>query len=235
MKGDKQGKLNIRREHGNSSFKQPFFDFYDTLNNNLEVPELFKKVEASGDHRSLTLITALIIEHNLDRLLNGLFPSYKILTDRQDMTFSLKTDILKALKLIPSHILSCADILRGIRNEFAHNLEIDHIEKISSGKKSTLEQLYKSLYGKEEKDLTLEKMFNGISFLAITGIRNFEQNVKLLREKIDDPNFIEELSKVSLERFNKVVEEISKEEPIEIKQENGLTIKRFKDGYTEIG
>lgn len=234
MKIDKQGKMIFRGELGDSSFLQPFVDFYHGLNNNEEVPELFKKVEASGDHRSLTLISALIIEHHIDRVLSCFLPNYKVLTDRQDMTFSLKTDILKSFKLIPSHILSCANIVRGIRNEFAHNLEIDHLDKISKSKKSTLDQLYKSIYGKQEVDLSLEKMFNGISFLAITGIRNYEPNFKILREKIDDSKFIEELSKICEERFISAIAEIRKEEPIEIKQENDLTIKRFKDGLTEI-
>jgi len=62
----------------------------------------------------------------------GFLIDYRALTDRSDFTFSFKIVLLKSLRLIPSNIVNMCDCVRKVRNEFAHNLEIDKIESVKS-------------------------------------------------------------------------------------------------------
>lgn len=75
--------------------------------------------------RELAIIGCLVVENELDDFLSIWIPGYnKFKTDR-DLSFKLKIDLAKALKLIPNHILNSIHPIRKIRNIFAHHLDID--------------------------------------------------------------------------------------------------------------
>jgi hypothetical protein len=197
----KQGKQIFLGELGESVFYQPFFDFRTGIEVRQEMPDLFGKAEKSGDERSYVLVNALIIEYYLDRLLKAIFPKFNKLTKRQEITFSVKILLVESLDFIPYHIIQCCDCVKGIRNQFAHNLKINNIEEISEDRKQFLKQLYSFIWGDCEKETTKE-LFRSISFMAINGLSAYEPNIKFLRKKIDTPEFIMSLYTESEKEVN---------------------------------
>jgi len=92
--------------------------------------ELWENYKEVQDERLLALVGALCIEASLDNLLSRFAPQYDVLLDNVDVTFSVKIGIARALRLIPSKILNSCDLVRGIRNDFAHNLGVSQFREL---------------------------------------------------------------------------------------------------------
>src|SRR5205823_8013232 len=102
---------------GDTLFCDPFI----ALMRPNELPALFQYVEGLNDHRLLALVTALIVEERLDKILRAFCLRYERLTDQSEFTFSLKIRMLEALAFVPQSITEAAHVIRGVRNQFAHN------------------------------------------------------------------------------------------------------------------
>jgi len=196
-------------------FTSSMFDFENVDTNNNKTEELFNRIANSGDDRSKVILAGIIVEYYFDRILKLILVDFKALTDRSDFTFSLKIAILKSLRLIPNNIIFMCDCVRKVRNEFAHNLEIDSIENIDKKIKTRIHQLYIENSNQKE-DISLIKEFESIYRLGSGNLRTYEQNVKLLREKIDDPNFEKELQNINQKRIFDFHEALIKNGPIKI-------------------
>ena len=230
---NKKGKLIFRGEKGESLFIEPFTDFHKLAEWNVEVPELFKKMESTGDDRSFAIVSALVIEHHIDRFLQIWIPGYNKLSER--FTFSLKIDLLDALKLIPHHILRCTECIRKVRNDFAHHLDLDSFKRINQGNRDRLRTLYEELYGHStSQGKSIRELFNKVAFVGISGIRAYEPNIIILQEVIQSDEFLEKLRRNSETKFDKEVEEIVREEPKEIESRGNLRVERFRNGVTKI-
>jgi hypothetical protein len=97
-----------------------------------KINEILKYVGELNDDRLLVLVGALIVENAIDELLVAIMPGYKSLRDKRDFTFSMRIEITRALRLIPSRILNCADFIRGLRNDFVHDLSINAFDRLES-------------------------------------------------------------------------------------------------------
>lgn len=75
--------------------------------------------------RELAIIGCLVVENELDDFLSIWIPGYNKFKKDRDLTFKLKIELAKALKLIPSHVINSIHPIRKIRNIFAHHLDID--------------------------------------------------------------------------------------------------------------
>jgi hypothetical protein len=77
------------------------------------------------DDRLIALVGALIVENSLETYLSASLLGYKKeLSGSKDFFFSWKIAVAKSLRFCPNKILTCADVIRQLRNEFAHNLGI---------------------------------------------------------------------------------------------------------------
>lgn len=94
------------------------------------IDKMLRHVQGLNNDRLLVLQSALIIENALDEMLAAIMPGYRQLQKKRDFTFSLRIEVAKALRLIPAKILSCADLIRSIRNDFVHNLSIDAFSRL---------------------------------------------------------------------------------------------------------
>jgi hypothetical protein len=101
---------------------------------NAKIAWALDHVSKAMDDRLLVLLGAMIVENAVDELLAAIMPGYKVLQQNKDFTFSMKIELARALRLIPSWILGCADIIRSIRNDFAHELSINTFDKIKAAK-----------------------------------------------------------------------------------------------------
>lgn len=196
-------------------FESFMFDYKHVDENNSNTWIQFERLSESGDDRSKSILAGIIVEHHLDRLLKLLFIDYKFLTDRSDFTFSFKISILKSLRLIPDNIITMCDCIRKVRNEFAHNFEINKIDEVNKNLQNQILQLYVE-NTKINNELPLNKKFTSIYNLGSGGLRSFEQNIKLLREKIDDPSFQKELYNINEKRTDEFHKNLIAAGPIEI-------------------
>ncbi len=196
-------------------FTKSLFDFENIDSNNDKTIELYNRISETGDDRSKVILAGIIVEWHLDRILKNLFVDYKNLTDRSDFTFSFKISLLKSLRLIPLNIVTMCDCVRKIRNEFAHNLNIDNINQTEKKFKNQIHQLYvENVENTSENDLI--KKFEGVYRLGSSYLRTYEKNVLMLREKIDDPNFEKELQNLNEKRMEKYHKKLIENEPIQI-------------------
>lgn len=147
-----------------------------------ELPQLFQKVALLEDHRIIVIVTALIVENRLDRLLEAFLPRYQSLLDTKEFTFSMKLKLLTALRFVPPLIVSSGDNIRSIRNEFAHNLDIATLEEVKKKYTDRMKVLRAEAYRGNESpfpaDATLLQAFRSLSFFCIAGFDAYRDNLQ---------------------------------------------------------
>src|SRR5687767_2116287 len=92
-------------EEKESLFTRPFGQLGDTFRHNKEIIPLYVKLMETGDDRSHVLLSAVIIEFLIDKLLMLYLPGYKHIQENKYFTHSMKEDLIFAAKLIPNDIL----------------------------------------------------------------------------------------------------------------------------------
>lgn len=94
--------------------------------------EMWQHYRNATDERLLALLGALCVEASLDILLGKFIQDYESLKTDTDVTFSLKIKIAEAMCLIPRKILNSCHLVRQVRNEFVHNLEISRLNQLKA-------------------------------------------------------------------------------------------------------
>jgi len=188
-------------ESGKTIFSAPFrrgpldYDFD-------EGSKLIKKLAEAGDTRSMVLLSAMICELYVDRLLSILLPKYeKQLSDSRDLQFSTKIKLLESFAVVPSHLTKAAHLVRDVRNAFAHNLDVTTLDDIDSKIMRKLRGLY--LQRKIRTDAgpdDLTNLFLVISYLATDVLNSYRANVGLLASAIRQPAFATMLEAINDER-----------------------------------
>ena len=187
---------------GQCVLKQPFFELTDLAKWNKEMGVFYKRVNDTKDERSFVLLMTLVIEFHIDSIFRAFFPKNKEILENTNLTFSLKIEILKSLELLPESIFKFVDIVRKIRNEFAHNVKIDKIIELNGytkGKRlikllDNLCHLYKDhlSYSKYDNDNYREK-FKDIADFANSALREYEPSVLLVRKEIEKKEFLQKI------------------------------------------
>lgn len=197
---------------GESLFWMGMFDLTSREN---ELPELFRKVKGMSDHRLLAIVTALIVEDRLDKILSSFLPRYSVF-EKTDFTFSMKIRLLEALNFIPPLITAAAHCLREIRNEFAHHLEFTKFSELGSKVQTKLRVQRATAYeGMEKPDRPegeLHEAFHELSFFCIACLDSYTVNVRLLREHLDHPSFVKRLHDECRLRTRNVIDEVIRQQ-----------------------
>jgi len=94
------------------------------------IAELLGHVSDLEDDRLLALLGALVLENALDGLLRAVLPRFGLIESSRDFSLANKTELAKAMDLIPGRILSSVDAVRGVRNDFAHHLDLKRLEDL---------------------------------------------------------------------------------------------------------
>lgn len=180
------------------------FDLWNDSDWNNDMPPFFKRLNIIEDDRSFVILAASVLEYQVDRFLNVFIPNSKaIINDNTNL--STKVKLIKAFNLIPPHFIEMLDCLRNIRNDFAHDLNIDSFKETQKSNKlqthiKDLEKLWEMFkndmcYWSDGKPLRL--MYKDVWRVTIEGLRVFELNVRLFRQETEKPEFIEHLQKLS--------------------------------------
>ncbi|MCT4583108.1 MAG: hypothetical protein N4A35_16980 [Flavobacteriales bacterium] len=135
-----------------------------TINQSFDLEDELDALESSTDDRTLILVSAIIIENQIEVLLKILFPEYKNLTDNnsKELTFSLKTNLLKSFQLCDNDLFVKINVIRKIRNRFAHDLSFRELELIDSGTKSNINQMFQEL----ETGFTITDVRRQVEFIV---------------------------------------------------------------------
>ncbi len=144
------------------------------------------------DERLQAIVGSLAVEDVLDSLLEAYIPKYnKYLKKNEDFTFSLKTELARSLKLIPTHLINAIDIIRQTRNEFAHNLDIQNFDALPERRKTDILKRAHNIHPEDNIDEPLSIIFGELvsSLLAIIGA--YSTNVKVARDYIYSDDFYE--------------------------------------------
>ncbi|MGA2904015.1 MAG: hypothetical protein ABSD98_09295 [Candidatus Korobacteraceae bacterium] len=218
-------------EQGECAFTEPFIEWTAPIQ---ELPGLLQRIEKTGDDRSFVLLSAVVVERYVVELMNSLSPGFARLAENRDFTFSLKLEILKALRLIPPHILQAADLVRKIRNDFAHDFNTDDLAKCNAKHREAMRQTATEMYG-EHRVLSSERDdFKSVTLLALVGLQAYRANFKKLRVKLSDPRVIEEWKKECHEELLEKVKGMQSGTPTRIEERNGWRCTHYEEGLVNI-
>jgi hypothetical protein len=164
---------------------------------NKKVSTYIKKINNSVDDRAYVIFAAGLLEKQISEILYLIFPKHKFLEESECFTFSMKIRILKATSLLPNQILNFADLVRELRNVFAHNIEIENFEDFSKIPKldKKLKKLdsycseWSSNLVKSQFKSDPRTKFDDLYRLSLGGLFCYETNVKILFETIWDQEF----------------------------------------------
>lgn len=184
-------------------FTHPYTQKGDIFRHNKEIIPLYLKLKDTRDERSLVLLSSLISEFLIDKLLNTVLPDYKRIQENRDFSHSMKEDLLFSTKLIPNHIIECSKVIRKIRNEFAHNLDIDSLEKINKNLKDIMKTCCEKIPGQNgQTPKEIRKLFEKIQNHAIQGLSSYHPNLKIFRNTVYTTRFRTILESQSLTENN---------------------------------
>jgi hypothetical protein len=153
-----------------------------------EMMPLFRKVQKTKDDRSFILSAALVIENRIDSMLKIIIPGYDRLLKNNDLTFALKIDIGRSLRLIPDKLFDMADFFRVVRNDFAHNLKYDSLKKMKENRKDRMIQLA-SNSALLKKSHDTRKLMDDLYFVCAAEFRLQQMNVELFYRTVRKKEF----------------------------------------------
>ncbi|HYP38760.1 MAG TPA: hypothetical protein VEX13_00230 [Chloroflexia bacterium] len=226
---------------GESLFTKPFVNSSRIHQHNLELDKRALELVPPGDERSYVLVSALVVENSIGRFLQAWLPGYEKLSGNRDfITSSMKMDLVSASRLIPPHIMVCCNVIRRVRNAFAHNLEIDTLDKLDQSHKDILRNTYEAVYNRSRqsgaqtaKGKTVRQLFDGVYFISL-GITHYEENITVLREAIQSEEFLDMLYLTSKTRAKQWETEMISGGPVAVEFRGNTKIEKFRGGVTRV-
>ncbi len=155
-----------------------------------ELDELWVHYKDITDERLLSIVAALCVENAIQELLEGVGPGFTQVRDDADFTFSLKIKTARALRVIPSRILGSCDLIRQVRNEFAHHLDKKQLSHLDN--KRHLRKLAAQLTGFNRAmgdGASHGEMFKALVSDVLVALRVYIQHVRRLREYLGTETF----------------------------------------------
>jgi len=187
-------------------FHQPFGYWEKNDDWNKDIPQYFQRLNKINDDRSFVILASTVLEYQVDRLLMCFIPEYQILI-KPNTSFDFKLNIVRAFRLLPPQIINSAELIKNIRNEFAHNQDLDNFTDVTKSKtlKEHTNRLDK-IWKKYEADMvyyklesTYLKKFKDVWRKALEGFRSYEKNITFFRHITEKKEFINNLEVQSKE------------------------------------
>lgn len=161
-----------------------------------KIATYFQHVVELKDDRLLVLVADLLLENAVDNYLSAIMPAYKenITDKKRDFTFFSKICIAKALKLSPSKFLNGADLVRRIRNEFAHNLETKTFATLKPKLIAEIEIILKTYYPtKSPTEKSIQEQFKSLTMNTYIALNATIENIRSLNSFLRDDVFCHSL------------------------------------------
>jgi hypothetical protein len=154
-----------------------------------------KRIENLKDDRLYALVAELLAENAVNIYLSEIMPRYKQeLADKRDFTFSLKIIIARELRFSPARYFNGADILRKVRNEFAHNLEMETFECLKSDLIKDMRKVL-STYREMSQPFngSIREIFTVLTHTTVMGLLTFAKHVHSLNSYLRDEGLYDNL------------------------------------------
>jgi hypothetical protein len=170
----------------------------------------FEHLDKTGD-RLLVLTAELLLENAIDRYLSALMPSYKKnLSENKEFAFSLKIAVTRSLRLSPPKFFGSIDLIRKIRNQFVHNLEITKLDMLNSKiQKEISEKLVFYVDKGAFTQKNLQERFRSLSLFTFYGLNRQIENVRSLNVFLRDDNFLNNLTDFFAQRSKHTRKDLS--------------------------
>jgi len=170
-----------------------------------EADEVFSHLSAEDD-RAVALVAAMVVEDGVNQLIAAYVPGYKDLAAKSDLTFSMRIDLARALRLCPSRFLGATDTLRRIRNEFAHKLTLKTFDgckaEFLESARSHLRQIQPAM----ELNKSNREIVTNLASLVYLALRGYSFHVERLNQYIrKEKDFQEALHKHCIEKYPQIV------------------------------
>lgn len=152
-----------------------------------QLDEMWKHYGDEKDDRLLALVGALCVEHSLDALLQAFAPGFEQCTDDAGFTVAVKTKVARSLQLLPARILTACDLVRKIRNEFAHHLEYTDFSHVDADLLQKLEPTVRSFNHAKRGVAEYPLLFRHLIGFLIVGLCVYTEQARQTREFIEGP------------------------------------------------
>lgn len=186
-------------EKSKSLFTEQFDRFLPSQWNK-DIAPYFKRLNKIKDERSFVILASAVLELKVDIFLKLFIPNSQILVNDKT-NFDSKIKILRAFNLIPSHIVNIIEVLKNIRNEFAHHISLDSFSEahLSENLPNRLELLDK-YWTEYENDMTYYKIkpvlvqkYKDLWRVSLEALDVYESNIIVLRQELEREEFVEKL------------------------------------------
>jgi len=152
--------------------------------------ELWAHYNDISDERLLALVAALCVETSIQGVLEAFGPGFDKLQDDSDFTFSLKIKTVRALRIIPSRILTACDLIRQIRNEFAHHLGKKTISQLAGEKYlQKLKAQVNAFNPKERANASNDGIFRDLVGFTLMALGVYVEHARRLRAYLETEAF----------------------------------------------
>lgn len=148
------------------------------------IDEYWGKLAEIENDRAFVLVGALLMENAINMLLAAIIPNFRSYNEKTDATFSTKIELARDLKIVPIRHLNVADRIRDIRNDFAHELEMDSFDKISENKAQSLRTFLDTYTEGESKGKNVKEVFQLLVTKSTLALWIFSKHVSLLNDFI---------------------------------------------------
>ncbi len=208
-------------------FQSLLFHFRD----NQELPELFKKVEGLNDHRLLAIVTHLLMDNRLEKILRSYFDQYDHI---KKFTDSQKLNVLAAANLIPSDVIAAARCVLRIRNAFAHNLKVTTFDDLPPETIADLKKCREQV-GTPVPGETLDQIYHQVAFSSVVVLDIYEPSVSVWSRKVRSKKFIKELTDESHALMRDVFKALDELKPGEKRVIGDVVVEKFEGGRFTLG
>lgn len=151
--------------------------------------ELWEHYKNINDQRLLALVGALCMETALDALLERFMSDYDNFKKDMDVTFSLKIKIAKGLHLIPQKILNSCDLIRRIRNEFAHDLNLSEFSSLPKNRLDKLGPYVRAFDIKGRNSREWVALYRDLVGFTALGLIAYSYQIKAFRDYLETDDF----------------------------------------------
>ncbi|MGM0582818.1 MAG: hypothetical protein ACQETL_19235 [Bacteroidota bacterium] len=147
-------------------------------------------ISSFNDDRVLAIHGAILVENTLDSLLDELFPKFSKVPIRDH--FGPKLQLLKSFKIIPSRLINAANLIKKIRNEFAHNLNFKKLNDLPDKMvtvKTSLNEFYEDYPGND----SLFEEYRALIMTSSMSLAFYKSNLQAFNNYIRSENFESEV------------------------------------------
>lgn len=221
----------VEGEKGETIFHVPISDLIAGMEDQLMpdgVLSTVNRMENYGDDRSRALLAALASEAVINKVLEALMPNHRRLFGAErSPAFSVKIKVLEALAVIPLHLTEAADIVRNVRNSFAHQLTVEKLGYLDGKIKRKIKAYYsrRQIPPEEDRD-DLPYIFDQIARIATIGLSAYLPLVRDLNDSIRHADFEAKLRARATKRQRKqiklIMQQVQKPPSPDEDAENGM-------------